>query len=472
MQTVGETMTPAAVRAVVQQPTPALLVDNQRFSSLMGAYDSIYAASFRFAQYNPDLLTTQKGYDTFDKMLTMAACRAPFNVKRHAILSDMWVVKSAIQDAKSPDFGKAAELAKYCEHLLANIEVDATDHQQDFRSVLFELLRACWDGFHVTECIWKIQKSGPFKGKIGLEHLASKPAKEIGFDLDLNTLAAVNIKPYTPLTGYSPAVPIEKVLLYTYAPQHGLPYGMGDARAAYKHYWILDSLLQFWAIAAERWGTPVMVVKYPAGDLKALADAQAAVDRIRQGSAPIFPANIEYEMVKIDAGTLDVFKSKADWHVAQIAQNILGNTLTTGEGERSGSMALGQVHEKTQGYSIDYVRRDIEGVVNRQLLRRAVRYSYGDNAVDLCPTFALGDSSPSDMLAIAQACQILVSMGNMPNRSGIIRELMNITPISPEEEKDLDNMADVNALAAKSAVTGTGDGAKPSPSTPPAGGGG
>jgi len=433
---IGQTVTAIQATSYIREAMPVIMEAKERFQAIMGAYDSIYAASMRFAQYNPDQLISQKGYDIFDTMLTLAACRAPFNVKRNSILADGWRVISAIRDPQDPQFEKAAELAAFAHYTLTHIQTQE-DLPQDFRMVLFELLRACWDGFHCTEMIWRTFKDGPYKGKIGFEYFASKPAKEIGFDVDLRTLAPVNIRPYTPLEGYQPPIPVEKVIFYTYNPKHGLPYGDGDARASYKHYWILDSVLKFWAMAAERFGSPFLVVKYPIGDLIALAAAQVAIDNIRQGSAALLPDNCEYEVVTLDANTLNNFKTIANWHKEEIVQNLLGNTLTTGEGMRVGSMALGEVHENTQQYGIDLVKADLEQVVYGQIMRRLIRYNYGESAVDLAPSITLTSDKkdPQGMFFLAQSLQILMELGNMNPLSKQVRDILGLPPIDPGDKK-------------------------------------
>ena len=436
------------LNGIVTEQTPVLLVEQERYNLMMGAYDSIYIPSYRFAQYNPDQLISQQGYDVIENMLTMAACNAPYNIKRQAVLMNGWKVHSAITDVKDPNFVKADEYAKFVTWVLQNIISSTTRNKQSFRQVLLELLRATWDGFHVSELVWRKIKSGKYSGKVGLTYVASKPAKEIGFNLDPHTLEAIDIMPYTPLEGYSSlepgraSVPTEKVLLYTYHPQHGLPYGVGDARACYKHWWILDSLIAFWSMAMERWGSPVLVVKYPAGNTTAMQLAQQAVDNIRQGSAPIFPDNVSYELVNITADVLKAFKDCAEWHIGQIALNILGNSLTTSEGERFGSGALGKVHQGTQQYGIGAVQKDLEEVVNNQLIFRLMKYNYGEDQCDLAPRFCLEDVKPSDVLGLAQAFQLLVKIGNVPNRSSVIRDTMGLPSISPEEDKMLDGAID------------------------------
>src|SRR6185312_14152091 len=103
-----------------------------------------------------------------------------------------WEVVPAVSDPKEPDFDQAKELADAVTYAFNNIADDG-DLIQDFRTVIFETLRACWDGFSVSEILWKVQDEGPYAGKLGFRRFANKPCKQIGFDLDHQTLAVRNI---------------------------------------------------------------------------------------------------------------------------------------------------------------------------------------------------------------------------------------------------------------------------------------
>ena len=418
---------------------PVVLMPTELWGPIMGAYDSIYAtSSFQYAQFNIDRLIAQKGYKIFDEMLTMGACRNPFEVKRAMVLSEKGLVVPSkngipIIDPTDRDFERAQEIADFCSYSINNI-VDEGDLPQDFSKVLYEMLRAVWDGFHVTDIVYKIFENGPYKGKTGYRYFASKPAREIGWELDLYTMGVRNIMPYTPMSGYEPPRPVEKVMLYTYNPNEGLPYGQGDGRACYKHYLMLDNLLKFWVVAMERWGSPVLVLKYPGGNTEALAAAQQIAGNIRQGSPPVFPDNVEYELVKVDANNFEGFKHFADWNVEQINQNVLGSTLTTSEGDRVGSMALGHVHQDTQRSRVDSVTSDVENIVHLQLFRRLVRYNFGADYEYLAPTYSLrGDALPSNALDIAQSLDYLLRDGNMSAFSPQIRKSLNLPPMSKSE---------------------------------------
>ena len=401
---------------------------------VMGSYDGIFVEAYKYAPFNPDKLTSQKGFDAADDMLTYAACRANFNLKRYAVLADGWQIVPAVTDPMDTRHLRAKEYADFVMWCLSNI-VSEAGLAQDFRAVLFELLRAGWDGFKVSEIGYRYLRDGPYQGRIGYAGFCAKPARQIDFALNPQTLQVEHITSYTPATGYDFLVPIEKCVLYTYNPQGGLPHGMGDWRACYKHWFSADNLTRFLSMALERWGAPVLIAQYPAGNTRAMQDAQQALDSIRQGAAPVLPENVKYELVSVMSPVFDGFLNAIRHHNEQIATNILSNTRTTGAGQNS--LALGQVHQQTGQTVYDFMRRDLEGVVNQQILRRLCVLNFADFDASLLPRLSLGSDESADRLKLAQMFALLIEDGVIWKRAKFIRESLGLPPLDVDEEKGL-----------------------------------
>ncbi len=401
---------------------------------VMGSYDGIFVNSYRYAPFNPDKLTAQKGFDVADDMLTYAACRANFNLKRYAVLSQGWQIVPAVVDPMDTRHAQAKTYADFASWCLNNI-VSASGVVQDFRGVLFELLRAGWDGFKVSEIGYRYLDEGPYRGRLGYDGFYAKPAKQIDFDLNPRTLQVENITSYTPSEGYDFGVPVARCVLYTHNPQGGLPHGMGDWRGCYKHWFSGDNLTRFLSMALERWGAPVLIAQYPAGNTRAMQDAQQALDSIRQGAAPVLPENVKYELVSVTSQVFDGFLNAIRYHNEQIALNIHSNTLTTGAGQNS--LALGQVHQDTGQTIYDFMRRDLEGVVNAQILRRLCLLNFGQCDTALLPRLQLATQDNADRLKLAQMYDLLIHDGVIWKRAKYIRESLGLPPLDPDEEQGL-----------------------------------
>ena len=402
---------------------------------VMGSYDGIFVDSYKYAPFNPDKLTSQKGFDTADDMLTYAACRANFNLKRYAVLAAGWQIVPAVTDPGDTRHTEAKRYADFVTWCLTNI-VSASGMVQDFRGVLFETLRAGWDGFKVCEIGYRYLQDGPYRGRVGYDGFYAKPAKQIDFALDPMTLQVQYLTSYTPSAGYDFEVPVEKCVLYTHNPQSGLPHGMGDWRACYKHWFSADNLTRFLSMALERWGAPVLIAQYPAGNTQAMQNAQQALDSIRQGAAPVLPENVKYELVSVVSQVFDGFLHAIKYHNEQIATNIQCNTLTTGAGQNS--LALGQVHQDTGQTVYDFLRRDLEGVVNAQIIRRLCLLNFAGCDPALLPRLRLGSGETGDRHELAQMYDALIHNGVIWKRAKFIREDLGIPPLDPDEERGLE----------------------------------
>lgn len=430
---------------IINVGQPPSLDDVERLQRLFGSWSSIYNISYRLAPYNPDTLTTQKGYDTMSYgangqpgMLQMAACRAPYNLKRMAILSKGFKVElhPSATDMLSSDHSQGEELQTFVYNLLDNITEPETGFTQPFAKVLYDLLSAMWMGFSVSELEWRVGDSGKYRGKYLLAGVNNKPCKQIGFNLDERNLTIRSFFPYTPLHGYGPAVPLEKALIYSFDMDQNLPYGNGLSRSCYKHWWILDSILKFWCAALERFGGGALVAQYPAGNTSAAAEAITALDNMRNNISGVLPDNVKYDFIQASAGMFEGFKQAAEWNKQEIAQQVLGNTLSMGEGQH-GTQALGSVHENTRMTGDNFVAMELENVINTQLIRRAIAYNYGERALDIAPRVTIVRQKEIDLFNLANAFNILITSGNMDALNKSIREEMGLPPMDENEDKIL-----------------------------------
>lgn len=399
----------------------------ERGEELLGHYEGYARFAIAVPGYNPDVFINSKGWQTLTDMLSLGAVRTPLNIVRDSILCKGWTVQPAVTDQMSADFAAAEELAHALRYALENI-TDEYDNIADFRQVLWELAYAIHTGFRITEMHWRTIERGDHAGKWGFASFSAKPCKQIGFDVDPDTMQPRGVTAYVPNLGYRYA-PIEKVLRYTFNPTDGLPHGQGTGRAAYKHSWSLDFLYRFWNICLEVFGAPFILGKAEDGKINL---ARKVLKEIRQGAPAVLPSGVEAELVELTGGGPAAFKLAADHHIQEIGKLYTYAALTSGEGQRVGSMALGNVHQDTQGYGVGGRRADLEQVVNNQLVRRWVRYNYGEDALRLAPRVHLGESDESDLEALANAFTQLVNADILHPMEPQIRERMGLAPIDPE----------------------------------------
>lgn len=100
------------------------------------------------------------------------------------------------------------------------------------------------------------------------------------------------------------------------------------------------------------------------------------------------------------AGHLDL----AAFLAAEMSKAVLGSTLVVDQG-RTGSQALGNVHEKRLNTFVDADASGVASILRRQVIGPAVRHNFGRDAA--VPGFSLVTEDATDFLAVAQGFHAL-----------------------------------------------------------------
>ena len=336
-----------------------------------------------FGAYNPDDLVTRKGYAIYDQMQTDAQVSACLNIKKFAVLSQGWEVHPCSDSAADRE---AAEFVRFCFQDMRGSILDA----------LYKVLDAVGKGFSVCEISYKVIEDGPHRGRIGLAAIKAKDPSIVGFDVD-DYLNVTGLRDLRKMAG-DDSLPAEKFVVYTYMPRYESPYGQSDLRAAYKHWWSKDAIMRFYNTYLEKYGSPTVKGAYRRGTSRQHQDdLLQALAKIQQETAIVLPEDVQVEMLECRRGGDAGYLSALEWHDHQISKAILGQTLATDEGSRSGSYAQAKVHLEMMQYHLEKLKRDLEeSVVGEQIIRRLVDYNFpkgvGDrvSGVGGYPRFRLG----------------------------------------------------------------------------------
>lgn len=424
---------PAFSPDTIDRPPAYRLQPQDREGAMVLSYEGAFAQTYRIAPFNPDAFISSKGYDELDKLWNSAAYAAPFRVLLSALLYKGWHIRPAIQDQTDPEFETAQEIAEMLDWHLRNI-IDEADNCQDFRQVLKDIARpAIHYGFSATEIEYRYVERGKGRGQWGFKRFSVKEPKQIGFLLDPVNLAVRAIIPYSASAyGAQEPIPPEKVVIHTFQPERGLPYGRGLARVCYKHWWALDTLEKIHAISLEVHGAPNYKVTGPAANK---AKAKAILDEVQKARASgvvFVPEGYVLDLLQLAPGALETFVSAKTWHTEQIAYAVLLQQLTTSTGKGVGAYALGEIHQHTQEYGLEDERKALEGMALNDISRRWTRYNYGDDAEHLAPRLDLGEWDAAEKKVIADFYATLIDSGVVHPQEPQIRERVNIEPITPE----------------------------------------
>lgn len=226
-------------------------------------------------------------------------------------------------------------------------------------------------------------------------------------------------------------MPREKCVLYVYNPQDEMPYGDSDLRGVYKHWWSKDVMHRFWNLALQKHGMPMVFAQVAGSSTTGrAAEIMQTLETMQNDSSAVFPPDVMPQLLQSSQAGSAAFSEAVDYHNEQIALGILLQTLTSGEGRRVGSMALGQVHFDILLYVLENARADIEAVVNTQIVRRLVDYNFADaGGKNLYPEFSLANANQKDILKLAQAFDVLLTHGVVTGKEQAVRDLFDLPPL-------------------------------------------
>lgn len=315
-------------------------------------------------EFDDDLLA-KHGYAIYDRMLSDAHVKACFNLKRWGVLSVPWRLEPA---------DDTPEAQRVHEFVLYNLQ---TMHGGVF-SLLWRTLDALAKGVAILEKLYTYRAEPPYAGLWTLQGFKAKNPALFRFEVD----AYRNLKSlilYAP-DGERLSLPREKFIVYAYNPRYESPAGESDLRAAYRAWRSKERILQLWDLFLAKYASPTLIGVYKRG----LPPAQQeellrALDKVQQETAIIVPEEVKVDALEFKQGGAESFAQAIAHHNAEIAKSILGETLTTDEGQRVGSLALGQVHLKVLQTQLRSLRADLaERVMQDQVIRPLVRLNFGD----------------------------------------------------------------------------------------------
>jgi phage gp29-like protein len=290
----------------------------------------------------------------------------------------------------------------------------------NFDRALYNLLDAIAKGFSVLEILWEVSGGDVFVSRLKSRHQAL-----FAFDPD-GTLRLLNPpRDYLNSISASPAaaparqpspfwgvpLPEGKFIVFSFDPQNENPYGKGLCCRAYWYYWFKKNNLKFWVIYNEKFGSPTIIGKYSAGtseeERQRLFDV---IESLQTDTGVTVPQDVVIEFLEARrSGTINSYKDLADWCNDEISKIVLGQTLTTTEGRRSGSLALGRVHETVRHEYVEADARTLMDVINSQLIPYIVFYNFGP-ATPL-PRFTIDTSRYDELDRELEIDRQLVNLG-------------------------------------------------------------
>ena len=315
-----------------------------------------------FQPYSDDL-TGSKGLDVYAKMKTDAQVQAALSQVYGLVLGEGWDIQTAeCEDNEADVAQEQADFIKYC----------FEQSQGSFTDNLLDILDAVAMGWSVSEIVWRAEEGKPWDGYFGLKALKSKDVLSLQLLSDeFGNVKALKQASY--VSSVKEEWPPEKFIIFTNRSPYSNPFGQSDLRAAHKAWWLKDWTQRWFAVFMQRSASPTPYGTYKPGTPKAQQDAMLAIlNNLQSETGMVIPQDWAVNFMQVAGGSQDAFLRCLEWCDNQIAKAILSQTLTSGEGQRVGSMALGNVHLDVLRAQLRVQRERLTECVNDQLIRRLV----------------------------------------------------------------------------------------------------
>lgn len=315
--------------------------------------------SLEFASITPSGLP----YSVYDQMETDAMVQTALTVKKLGVLASKFQI---VPFDSSPASKRNADF----------VESQFSHMHGSPQTILNGAMDAFAKGWSAQELIWELEG-----GRISLMEVKPKDPSLFGLEVD----AFGNVKGLRlEIPGETPReLPRSKFVVYMNRPSYARTKGRSDLDAAYRHWQSKNTLLAAWKLHLERFASPTVLGSFSAGlPLEDRSALLAALEQLHENTAILFPKEIELDTLGGSREQSTGFIDALDFHNREIARSILGQTLTTDEGRRVGSLALGKVHLQVLLLQLEGLRKDLADVVmTEQVIRPMIELNFGPEKV-------------------------------------------------------------------------------------------
>jgi phage gp29-like protein len=307
-------------------------------------------------------------YSVYESMQRDSMVQTVLTVKRQGVLAASYRVEPSSASLA------ARRNADFVMENFAHMEGSAT-------SILGQAMDAFAKGWSVQECIYE-----SVGDRLMLAAVRAKDPATFGLKVDeFGNVTGLHLESRLSesSSGKGDALPRDKFVLYANRGGYGRPKGRSDLDAAHPHWTSKSALLAAWRLHLEKFASPVVLGKYERGmPSEELSGLLAALDGLARRTAIVHPSEVEIGTLGGGKDSAGGFMDAIEFHNREIARAVLGQTLTTDEGRRVGSLALGKVHLQVFLLQLQAIRKELaDKVMTEQVIRPLVELNFGPGDV-------------------------------------------------------------------------------------------
>jgi len=343
--------------------------------------------SGRFEMLNADDLLTRKGWPIYREMKADDQIKASLWFKKTLISARAWDIKPA---------SDSSEDKKVAEFIRKNLQA------AKFKKIVNGMLSAFEWGFSAGEIIWKIED-----GQISLKTVKFRDPAYMFISTDKHgNITHFTQKPAQPIVNNESEreimIPPEKMLHYAYQSEFSNHYGISDLRAAYRAWWSKKYITQFYNIFLERFGAPLMMMKYQKGSSKELKDAlKLIMEGLSSKTDILVPEGVAVELIEATrAGTAKYDEALTHYDIRIATAMLVPALLGMGTDIKRGSDSQSRLHLRTLMKVVQYIGDEIIEVIEEKIIKQLVDFNFN---VKEYPTFVFQDYGEFESFEITDA---------------------------------------------------------------------
>ena len=232
------------------------------------------------------------------------------------------------------------KIADFVKDVFSNLKIE---------NIRYDVLYTFYFGFSVLEKNYI--SDGLY---IVYEKIEGKPQEWFIFDGENNLCFKSKDSPQGEI------VDMDKVILVQEAPEYNNPYGRRVASSVFWPVTFKRGGMQFWLEFIEKYGGVLMYLLTHEKDEVRKRQKLNMLDDMVRTAVGVYETGDELKIVDVNkTGSSDTFLAMLNFMNAEISKAVVGQTLTTEQGER-GARSLGEVHFEVQNEIIEKdIKREI-----------------------------------------------------------------------------------------------------------------
>jgi phage gp29-like protein len=341
--------------------------------------------------YDPYSDETPEMRQEYRHMLRESSVKAAFQTKVLSVIAED--VQFQPDNEDDPREKEAASFYAYAFKKLSTVDLGW--------SILHP---AIMDGHSVCEKVWDPEplRTGKFRGKRLFKYVKAKDTHFLQLGIDpYRNITAIRGTGFNASRVYSPS----DFIIFSYFSLFENPAGMSDFRAAYRPFWIKDTLWKLRALHLEKWTGPFIVGHYSTQESRQALEE--AFDQAKASTWLTVPVGEVIECMDLAMkGTTDFKDGIADCD-REILIAIVGAHLQILEGQTGGARGNTKVHKEIGELIQWWLAAKLADVYREQLVIPLKEENYWD--VEACDVSigAVTDEAMIERLKVYEGMQKL-----------------------------------------------------------------